>query len=241
MAEGQRRLLLIGGGSGIVPLQAIARSELQGEPLSQVTLIYGASSPARAIYGAALEALAQDYGSRFGLHWVFETPGLAEGASTGRLDESGAGALLSKLALADFDQVMLCGPDPMRASVRAMLERRGVEPDRIVEESFASPRAGVMSTDPQDAVLITEIGEHHSIQIRPGQSLLDAALDAGEAIGFSCMSGACGACLVTITEGIENACLDEPNIVATAARDAGLIPACITRLTGPVVFKIGPP
>lgn len=239
MTEGQFNLLLIGGGSGIVPLQAIARSQMRSESGSRVTLVYGASSRARAIYGDALEGLAQEYGSRFALQWVFETPDPSAGAATGRLDEAGAGAILSGLDLASLDRIMICGPDPMRESVRAMLARRGVEPDRIVEESFASPRTSVVSADPQEAVLITEEGERRTIPIMPGQSLLDAALDAGEAIGFSCMSGGCGACLVTIAEGLDHVALDEPNVVAPAACNAGMVPACITRLSGPVAFRVG--
>jgi ferredoxin-NADP reductase/multimeric flavodoxin WrbA len=240
-ARTKRRLLLIGGGSGIVPLAAIARSILQAEADAQVTLIYGAASKARAIYAAALDQLTDVYTNNFHMHWVLESPNGATACTVGRLDEDGIGDLIDSLSIASFDQIMACGPDAMRASVRALLAARGVTADRILEESFASPRAGAASTEPQTAILVLQTGETRSVPVAPGQSLLDATLDAGEAISFSCMSGGCGACRVTIVEGLDAISLDEPNDVDAADRAAGRMPACLVRLNGPIRFSIDPP
>jgi ferredoxin len=66
--------------------------------------------------------------------------------------------------------------------------------------------------------------------------LLEAALDAGEAIPLACMSGGCGACQVEIAKGRGNLRLDEPNAYEPSGT-TGLVPACLCRLTGPVVFS----
>ncbi|NHB76399.1 2Fe-2S iron-sulfur cluster binding domain-containing protein [Rhodobacter calidifons] len=73
----------------------------------------------------------------------------------------------------------------------------------------------------------------------PGQSLLDAALDAGQTIDFSCLTGGCGSCTVRLVEGAKHVALDTPNSVSPADLAAGIVPACITRLTGPVRFSKG--
>jgi ring-1,2-phenylacetyl-CoA epoxidase subunit PaaE len=237
--EGARHVLLFGGGSGIVPLAAIARTVLRDEPETRVTLVYGAASKARAIYADALDGLAAAAPQRFALHWVLEAPDDAWTGARGQLDEAGIGARVDDLVNAGIDRAMVCGPDAMRASVAAMLTRRGVPAERIVQESFASPRAALASLDEQTATLVSDDGTTRPIPVAPGYTLLDAALDAGVAISFSCMSGSCGACRITITQGLGSVALDEPNDISPQDRAAGRVPACLCRLTGPVSFSVG--
>lgn len=236
--QGGRRLLLVAGGTGIVPLAAISRHVLETEPDSEVTIIYGAASRSRAIYAEALEGLAADHPDRLRLVWVLEQD---DGTATlvGRPDEATMGRLLDALDPLRFDLAMLCGPDGMRASARACLLARGIDPSRIVEESFVSPRAALGSGREEIAALLRDDGSRQTITVPPNRSLLEAALDAGAAISFSCMSGGCGACRVTMLEGLGATVLDEPNDVSPGDREAGRLPACITRLTGPVLFRIG--
>jgi ferredoxin-NADP reductase/multimeric flavodoxin WrbA len=231
--EAGRRLLLIAGGSGIVPLQAIARQALGEEAAAQVTLIYGAASAERMIGHDGLMQLADDHDGRFRLHLVLENGAPGGGP---RLDAAGLAPILNGLDLAAFDRAMLCGPDGMRAAVRAELIRRGLPEDRIVEESFVSPRGGPVSDRPQQATFIDAAGATRSFAVAPDQTLLEAALDAGEAIPLACMSGGCGACQVEIAKGRGNLRLDEPNAYEPSGT-TGLVPACLCRLTGPVVFS----
>ncbi len=232
-----QRLLLIGGGSGIVPLVAIARHWLRHVPQAQIVLLYGAASRARAIHGDALQALAERHAPQFALHWVLEQGG--PGAATGALDEAGAGALLDGVAPAGFDRILLCGPDAMRASVRAMLAARGVAAERLLEESFASPRAAIGSSAPQSIILISPGAPDREIIALPGQTVLDALLAAEAPISFSCLSGGCGACTITLDGGADQVVLDEPNQLGAAARAKGQLPACICRPIGPVRLQIG--
>jgi ferredoxin-NADP reductase/NAD(P)H-dependent FMN reductase len=239
VAGATARLLMFGGGSGIVPLAAVARQQLRARPDAHITLVYGASTKWRAIYADALDALAEREPDRFHLHWVVEEPPPAWTGPVGRLDEAALGPLLGTLAAAAFDRVMICGPDPMRASVLAYLQARGFDSARCIEESFTSPRAAAGSDRAETATLIPGEGAPRSFTVAPGQSLLEAALDAGEAISFSCMSGGCGACRVTLVEGLDRVALDEPNDVSAADRAAGCVPSCILRVAGPVSFRTG--
>jgi ferredoxin-NADP reductase/multimeric flavodoxin WrbA len=236
-----QNILLFGGGSGIVPLAAMARTVLRNASDARVTLVYGASSKTRAIYAEALDALAAEAPERFALHWVLEAPDAEWRGARGRLDEAGIGALLDGLQLDAFDAVMLCGPDAMRGSVRAMATARGVDEKRIAEESFTSPRAAPASIKEEVATLTTDEGAVRAIAVAPGKTLLEAALDAGEAISFSCMSGGCGACRVTVTDGLQNIVMDEPNDVSVEDRARGVLPACLCRLTGAISFQVGVP
>lgn len=231
------KLLLVGGGSGVVPLVAIARFLLRHAPQARIVFVYGASDRGNAIYTEALEALADRFAAHFSLFWVIEREDVLA-AGHGRLDEAGAGNLLTSLEPARFDRIMLCGPDAMRASMRTMLAARGIDRGRILEESFASPRAGKGSDAPETLRLVLDDGTEQAIEARPGQSVLDALLDAGAAIDFSCLSGGCGACTITLLDGAYAVALDEPNSVTAADRHRGRVPACISRPVGTVRLRV---
>lgn len=152
--QGPRRLLLVAGGSGIVPLRAVARQVLHDEPNAKVPVDTDLHSIHRAL---------------------------------------------------------VCGPDAMRAAVRQALLAGGLPADRLLEESFVSPRRG---------------------------AVIDQALNAGIALPFSYRSGACGACRVHLTEQLDHVVLDEPNTVTPEDRSRGEVPACLVRLTGPCRFRL---
>lgn len=239
-AHGLRKLLLVAGGSGIVPLQAVARQVLHDEPNAEVTLVYGSSALERAIFAAPLRQQVLDSAPRLRLHWVFETaPADGDGAAftIGRLDAPTLADVLSDTDLHNMHRALVCGPDAMRAAVRQALLAGGLPADRLFEESFVSPRRGAVSDQAQPAVFESAGGEQ-TITLRPGDTLLDAALNAGIALPFSCCSGGCGACRVHITGQLDHVVLDEPNTVAPKARSRGEVPACLVRLTGPCRFRM---
>ncbi|MBA4281902.1 MAG: hypothetical protein C0437_21365, partial [Ralstonia sp.] len=180
-AQGPRRLLLVAGGSGIVPLQAVARQVLHEEPDAEITLVYGSSALERAIFAAPLQQQALRDAPRWRLHWVFETAppeGTGPVCSVGRLDALTLNALLHDTDLRNFHRAMVCGPDAMRTAVRQTLVARGLPPDRLREESFVSPRHGAVTEQAQAAVFESADGEQ-TITLRPGDTLLEAALNAG--------------------------------------------------------------
>lgn len=238
--QGPRRLLLVAGGSGIVPLQAVARDVLHNEPDAEVTLVYGSGALARAIFAAPLQQLALNSAPRLRLHWVFENPPLEGNGlafSVGRLDAPTLVAALRDTNLGNFHRAMVCGPDAMRTAVRQALLAGGLPVDRLFEESFVSPRRGAVSDQAHSAVFESADGDQ-TIMLRPSDTLLEAALNAGIALPFSCCSGGCGACRVHITDHLDQVVLDEPNTVTPEDRSRGEVPACLVRLCGPCRFRL---
>jgi len=77
-----------------------------------------------------------------------------------------------------------------------------------------------------------------TIMLRPGDTLLEAALNAGIALLFSCCSGGCGACRVHITGQLDHVVLDEPNTVMPEDRSRGEVPVCLVRLSVPCRFRL---
>jgi glycine betaine catabolism B len=121
-------LLLVGGGSGIVPLLAMLRLRARAAPEVPCRLIYSVRTRAEAIALTELEARARDEPG-FGLSLLTTR----EGASR-RID---AGAVAEALAgLGAPAQVFVCGANPFVAAASALLLAAGVAPGRIRTERF---------------------------------------------------------------------------------------------------------
>ena len=76
------------------------------------------------------------------------------------------------------------------------------------------------------AITVVEAGR--SITGRPEQSILDACLDAGIALGYNCRSGECGECLAERVSGeIHELPGADPAIFGDAQRARGLMLSCM--------------
>lgn len=227
-----RHVVLIGGGSGITPLMAIARGVLAVEPASKVTLLYGNRRAADIILASALDALVAAHPALTVRH-VLEEPDPCA-VRTGRLDEATVASLAAELGLDATAEYFVCGPEPMMAAAKAALIARSIPATRIHEERFASVRATPVR-GPQLAT-IRIAGKAREVTVPTGGSLLDAGLDAGLAMPFSCAMGGCGACAVELVSGAVD--LDEPNCLGADERARGTILACVARPLGPCVIAV---
>lgn len=125
----------------------------------------------------------------------------------------------------------LCGPEGFMATVEAALELNGFGKDQIHIESFVSPghpnenpsEASVSNSENSfieevgaDAVFIGDksvakkpktieahlSGEVIKLAAKDGQSVLETLLEAGHSPPYSCMDGACMACLGKVKSGL---------------------------------------
>ena len=125
-------MLLVGGGSGIVPLMAMVRERTANHEAVPTTLLYSARSWEDVIYRDELDR----WGKRGdGLEIVFtltrDQPPDWTGYSR-RVDRE----LLSEVAPADLALAFVCGPTPFVEAVAEALVGLGHEPSRIKTERF---------------------------------------------------------------------------------------------------------
>ncbi len=239
----RRRLVLIGGGSGITPLASIAKSVLAREPGSHVTLLFGNRRLADVIFRDALDALASAHPDRFVLRHVLEAPPDGWTGGTGRLDRATCEAELATLLARDVPEglepveVFVCGPEPMMAAAREAAIALGVPRTALREERFSSPaqRAAERPASPQPITLRLP-GGTRSIVETPEQTILEAGLSAGLAMPFSCAMGGCGRCKLKLVDG--DVASDEPNCLNDSERAEGYVLACVSRATRPTTLEV---
>jgi ferredoxin-NADP reductase len=126
-------LLLVGGGSGIVPLRAILRHRVATGSDAAVRLIASWRTAGDIIYAAELTQLAQLDGVEIVHTLTRETPPTWAGRH-GRID----GAMLSEVAWppAASPLSFVCGPTGLVEAVATALVELGHGPERIRTERF---------------------------------------------------------------------------------------------------------
>jgi ferredoxin len=128
----------------------------------------------------------------------------------------------------------LCGPEAMMTDVRAMLRGAGVADARVKTEAFVSlpspdeaDAAGdsPVPTVPADAIFALRFARSDTTtHIAAGQSVLEAAEDAGLELPFECRSGICGQCKTRLIEGRVTMAVQDA--LGAADRSRHLVLAC---------------
>jgi ferredoxin-NADP reductase len=227
----RRHVVLVAGGVGITPLASLAETVLRAEPGSRVTLLCGNRSEDEIVFRRRLEALMEQFAPRFTVQHALDT---ARAGWTGLQGPLDGARVLEALGDRGADAYFVCGPEPMMQSVCGALEAAGVPRERVHTERFAyASSAGIRI--PDHAARVTFASSGRQVTARAGQTLLQAGLEAGIELPFSCTMGGCGACKVHKREG--TVVMSEPNCLSEAEREAGYVLACCAYAETDVVVE----
>ena len=199
-------------GSGITPMLSIIASTLAGEEQSRFTLVYGNQRANTIMFNEALQDLKDAYPARLSLIHLLSRQAQDVELLNGRIDEAKVATLLQTLLPAqDIDEAFVCGPEGMIESTQRALLAGGVAADRIHSERFltasqsaAPPRpatARVATASPQHRLEVVLDGKTHQLALGDDDKVLDAALEAGLDLPYSCRGGVCCTCRARVIEG----------------------------------------
>jgi ring-1,2-phenylacetyl-CoA epoxidase subunit PaaE len=236
--EAQRNYLFIAAGSGITPVVSNIKSILEEEPQSRVTLLFGNQRTRSIMFRETLSFLKNRFMSRF--HWVNILSREDQGADVlnGRLNNRKGGELNRQLiSLGNYDEYFICGPESMISEVSRGLRSVGVAEEHIHYELFASSA--------EDARAVVE--KHHARALEyggklsrvtvvvdgrgsefelsaDGENVLDAGLNYGLDLPYSCKGGVCSTCKAKLVEGQVD--MDITHGLEPGEQDAGFILTC---------------
>lgn len=203
--------LAVAAGSGITPILSILRAGLATMPNARFTLVFANRAANSIMYREALEDLKNLHMGRLNILHILKNTADEIDLFTGRIDAAKCTGLFRHwIDIASVDQALICGPEGMMETVRQALLDHGLAQDRIVYELFTGTQSGLLekvthaqaaiADDTISATIITG-GTALTIPVRPGQSLLQAALAAEIDAPYSCQAGVCSTCRARITEG----------------------------------------
>ena len=130
-------LLLVAGGSGIVPLMAMLRHHARAEPSRRasapVRLLYSARTRDQIIYRDELEQLARGQDANVTFTLTREAPAGWKGYSR-RIDRDMLGEVGWRPS--EMARAFVCGPTPLVESVASLLVQLGHDPAQVRTERF---------------------------------------------------------------------------------------------------------
>jgi hypothetical protein len=198
-----RPAVLIAGGIGITPIKPMAQAlQSRGNDLK---IHYAGGSDAEMAFR---DRLVREFGDAIRIYRSSENE---------RMD------LQSILQSSPADAVFyVCGPGRLVESVSKVAEALNIESNRIVTERFSA-------AIPVDAkpVLVNLKRSGKQLKVAADQTILDAVLEAGVEIPFSCRTGDCKSCAVKVLEGEPD---HQDSALTDAERsDAQLMCPCVSR------------
>ena len=218
-SDNAKHYVAFAAGSGITPVLSHIKTVMAQEPQSRFTLLYTNKDQQNVIFKNELADLKDEHLQRFRLFHFFTQEPVDTLLYAGRMDEQKCDAVIAQLLDAsDIDEVFACGPEPMIHAVRTSMERAGVATEKIHFELFtasdkkadptasetgASDASGASNdvASGENEVWVVIDGSTHPIDLSGGKTILDAGLDAGLDLPYSCCGGVCCTCRALVTEG----------------------------------------
>ncbi len=219
-------------GSGITPIISIIKQVLNDDSNSFFTLIYGNRNRASVMFDEELDSLERNFQSQLFIHYFFSRENVID-CIKGRIDSSSLKELYdSNSNLSDADSYFLCGPGELIDNTNQFLLDIGVESNKIHFERFTSsviPKKD-KSNDINNKEIISNVmvnvdGDDFEFKLSSkGQTILDAAMNAGADVPFSCKGGVCCVCKAKVLEGKVN--MDQNYSLSEDEVEQGYILTC---------------
>jgi ring-1,2-phenylacetyl-CoA epoxidase subunit PaaE len=202
-------------GSGITPILSIAATTLEEQTESKFTLIYGNRRMSSVMFNEALQDLKDRFPGRFTMIHILSQQAQEVDLLQGRIDADKIKSIIHALLPAkSMDEVFICGPEAMIEVTEKALIDSGVPANRVHSERFTTSAsqahkvqadidASKQKTSSAKSVHMTILldGKEHEVALSPDEHVLDAALNAGLDLPFSCKAGVCSTCRCKVTQG----------------------------------------
>jgi len=216
-ADQSKNYMCIAAGSGITPMISILKTVLSTEADSKVTLIYGNRRSNSVMFKDELNFVKNRYMNRF--KWINIMDYEDQGADllNGRIDNA-KGYALQKAGLINIkevDEAFICGPESMMSEVSRGFRLEGLTDDQIHYELFANSSADSKEMLEKAAARKEQFGEEKMSKVTVksdgravmfdlaavGENILDAGMNNGLDLPYSCKAGVCSTCKCKLVEG----------------------------------------
>lgn len=239
-------VVLISGGSGITPLYSILKYLLRSTS-ANILLINSNKTGDDIIFAKALMNIKQTFLHRFQMISVFtkELPADISGCDEmieGRLSRIRLKKLIKQFTGEEFFNAhyFLCGPNGLLQLASDALKSLEIPDAQIFKESFQTTEeeSSLQLPDVTREVLLHHYERTNLLEIIPGKTILDAALEDHVPVQYSCKNGTCGICIGKLTSG--NVHMKQNYALQQEQLESGLVLLCQSHpLTDDVTIEVG--
>lgn len=215
------QIVFFAAGSGITPIISLIKSALNLSKNTRCHLLYQNRSENNIIFKNELASLVQQTttgaNSRFHVEHIISSATPSWPGLHGRVNAQVIRSFLNRSHVNAKTIYYLCGPEGFMHEVLAGLKEAHIDNTSIHKESFSvSTTSQKQKAVPDEAICIGDSttentpleieaiieGETHIVKYAEGKSVLDCLLDAKLNPPYSCLDGACMACIAKVEEGL---------------------------------------
>ena len=192
-----RDIILIGAGSGITPLFSLLKETLTSERQSVVTLIYANRNEKQTLFWNQILKWQGHHPGRLNVIHIHSQPSDEWNGIRGRINNTRLEKLVGQSLHFPLDlaQFFICGPFELMRSVEITLHYMGVSSQQIRKENFVIDK---MPPPPPVSyphyITLYFRNTEHKLLVPAHYTILDAALEAGIHLPYSCKGGRCSTC-----------------------------------------------
>ncbi len=191
-------LFLFAAGTGITPNYSLIKDRLSKAGQTKLTLFYSSNNE-KILFRPRLDELAAKYPEFFTIVYLISSEG--QRLNNLQIERLIKQYLNFKLEDAEF---FLCGPFSYTRMVRLTLLYMRIDANKIRSEKFVIDTIKVPNTlvnYPPGFVKINFKGERFDIATGENQTILQAALQNGIQLPYSCRVGSCSTCAAVCKSG----------------------------------------
>ncbi len=222
-------VVLIGGGSGVVPLFSLLKEILAGHPSTRVVLLLANSSEKHIVFYKQLTEWQKRFSDRLKIIHVLSQASDEWAGLHGRLNNMRLEYLVKQNVTGEYSKArfFLCGPSGLMRTAAITLKFLGFEKEQIRKESFVieKPLMPRVALSPQYITLRIK-GEEHRVYVAETETILDASLAAGIAVPYSCRGGKCSSCAAICRAGKVHMSINE--VLTDREIEQGWVLTCTT-------------
>ena len=198
-SQAEKDIVLFAAGSGITPIFSQLKYALNRPGKSKFTLIYSSRDAVSILFADELNALATDHPGRLNIINLLSS-------EANRLNNIKVEQLVKQTTQSGLldTEFYLCGPFTYMRMIRLTLLYMGIEPAHIRKENFVLETVSVTDSlinFPPQTIRINFKNESYDLVVGENQSILQAALQNGIQLPYSCRNGICSACTALCKSG----------------------------------------
>lgn len=229
----------IAAGSGIIPVFSLIKELLYCYPFTQIVLVYQCTNEQNIIYEDSLNQLLQQFSHRFQWHQYFSKP-LSKNIQSIHFNNK---MLMEKVQTIKSEktsvQFYICGPLRFMRMAGFTLKAVGFTSAQIHKEQFVvniqQPKTPLLPYGVFKNVLLHLQHKTYAFKVAYPKTILQAALELGIDLPYSCKGGVCSTCMAKCIKGkvlmLNNEALTEKDLengwvltcVGYAATDVELV------------------
>lgn len=212
--ENKKTYVAMAAGSGITPIMSIVKSVMKYEPRSKFILFYGNKNTSSIIFKEELDELKNLNMDRLSVNHVLSREKLDSDLFFGRITPEKCDKFNEHLvSLENIDELYICGPGNMVQQLKDHFIAKGMESSHVHAELFTTPdqeiqekkeemhkAPGVQSGDSHITIKLDNHEYFFNLEFDTN-NILDAAIENGVDLPFSCKGGVCCTCRAKLVEG----------------------------------------